>query len=99
MYAVMFIFQISRKVFRKASVLSANRIEKSFVRQKYCVAQHYTKRPLLVETKLHIPVLGEVEELLEETDAFSFTYQLLDCLCTKFKIGFSGIFVAKTECD
>ena len=40
--------------------------------------------------------MGDTDELLQELDAFCFTYQHVDCLYTLFKNRFSGKVVAKS---
>ena len=48
-----------------------------------------------------LQLIGDVEELLQELDAFFFNYQHVDCLYTIFKYRFSGRTVVKSGqiCD
>ena len=61
----------------------------------YCVAFHNDNTCFVSNCKIHIILLGNVEELLKKLDSFCFTYQHVDCLYTLFKYRFSGKVFAK----
>ena len=52
--------------------------------------------PLVKITFYYLVLLGEVERLLHELDAFCCIYQHVDCLYTLFNYRFKGKFIAKS---
>ena len=62
----------------------------------YCVAFYNDKTCSVSICKLHVILLGNVEELLKKLDTFCFTYQHVDFLYTLFKYRFSGKVSAKS---
>ena len=63
----------------------------------YFVDFHNDKTCFVSNGKLHILLLGNVEELLEKLDTFCFTYQHVDCLYTLFKYRFIGRLLQRVE--
>ena len=88
----------------KSLFISANTYEKNIVCTDYCIAHHDDKTCPLPACKYHIILLGNVEELLQKLDTFSFTHKHVDCLTYKqvnclytlFKYRFSGKVIAKS---
>ena len=81
---------------RKCLFISANMYSKPFLCNDYCVAFHNGKTCSVFNCKIHIVLLGNVEELLKKLDTFCFTYQHVDCLYTLFNYRFSGQVIAKS---
>ena len=75
--------------------ISANTYEKYIVSKKYCIARHDDKMCFLPIGRYHIILLGNIKELLQKLDAFSFKYQHVDCLYTLLKYRFSDKIVLK----
>ena len=90
--------QLSHKIFRKkASLFLQLHIKKNILCTDYCIAHHDEKTCFLPACKNHIILVGNVEELMKNSDTFFFTYQCVDCLYTLFKYRFSGKVVAKSR--
>ena len=83
------------KFSEKGLFISARTYEKDIVCTYYCIGHHDDKTCLFPGCNYHIILLGNVEELLKNLDAFCFTYQHVDCLYTLLKYRFSGKFIAK----
>ena len=83
------------KISEKSLFISAKTYEKFIVCKDYCIAHYDDKMCSLPACKYHIILLGEIEELLHESDTFCFTYQHVECLYTLFKYRFSGKISAK----
>ena len=62
----------------------------------YCVAFHNDKTCFVSNCKFHNILLGNVEELLKNSDTFCFTYQHVDSLYTLLKCQFSEKVIAKS---
>ena len=76
--------------------ISANTHEKYIVCKEYCIARHDDKMCFLPNCRYHIILIGNIKELLQKLDAFSFNYQHVDCMYTLFKYRFSGKIVIKS---
>ena len=50
----------------------------------------------LPNCRYHIILICNIKQLLKQMDAFCFSYQHVDCLCTLFKYRFSGKIVVKS---
>ena len=61
-----------------------------------CIARHDDKMCFLPNCRYHIPLIGNIKELLQKLVAFCFNYQHVDCLYTLFKYHFSGKIVLKS---
>ena len=70
--------------------------EKYIVSKEYCIAGHDDKMCFLPNCRYHIILIGNIKELLQKLDAFSFNYQQVDCLYTLFKYRFNGKIVIKS---
>ena len=81
-----FFTEYSRKMFNSF----CKHVQKYIVCNDYCVAFHNDKTCFVSNCKIHIILLGNVEELLKKLDTFCFTYQHVDCLYTLLKYRFSG---------
>ena len=86
------------KFSEKCSFNSANTYEKYLVCNDYSQWQafHNDKTCFVCDCKLHVLLLGNVDELLKKLDTFCFTYQHVDCLYTLFNYRFSGKIIAKS---
>ena len=76
--------------------IPANTYEKYIVRKKSCTACHDDKLCFLLNCRYHIILIGNIKDLLQKLDAFSFNYQYVDCLYILFKYRFSGTIVVKS---
>ena len=76
--------------------ISANTYEKFLVSKEYCIARHNDKMCFLPNCRYHIILIGNIKELLQKLDAFSFNYQHVACLYTLFKYRFIGKIVIKS---
>ena len=76
--------------------LSANTYEKYVVCNYYCVACHDAEVCFLPVFGLHILILGNNEELLENLDTLCFTYQHVSIQHIVFKYRFSGNIVVNS---
>ena len=76
----------------------ANRYEKCNLSKYYCMAQHDNKICLLTFCRYHNRLIGVIEKLMPNLDAFcSSTDQQVDCLYTSFKYHFSYKSALKIE--
>ena len=72
----------------------ANTYKNYSMSEKDCIVLHDDKVCFLPNCRYHIILIGDIKELLQKLDAFSFNYQHVDCLYTVFRYRFSGkIFV------
>ena len=76
--------------------ISANTYENYIVSKKYCIPCHDDKMCFLPNCRHHLILIGNIKELLQKLDAFSFNYQHVDYLYTLFKYSFSGKIVVKS---
>ena len=84
------------KNFSKNSLfISANTYEKHIVSKEYCIARHDDNMCFLPNSRYHIILIGNINELLEKLDAFCFNYQHVVGLYTLLKYRFSGKIVVK----
>ena len=85
------------KNFSKNSLfISANTYEKHIVSKEYCIARHDDNMCFLPNSRYHIILIGNINELLEKLDAFCFNYQHVVGLYTLLKYRFSGKIVVKS---
>ena len=76
----------------------ANRYENCNLSKDYCMAQHDNKICLLPFCRYHNRLIGVIEKLMPNLDAFcSSTDQQVDCLYTSFKYHFSYKSALKIE--
>ena len=68
----------------KRIFIFSNTYKKFIVCNDYCEAFHNDKTCLVSHCKLHIILLGNVEEPLKKLDSFYFTYYHVDCLYSLF---------------
>ena len=80
---------------KKRPFISANTYEKCIVSQEFCIAHQGDKMCFLPICSYHIILIGQIIELLQKLNAFSFNYQHVDCLCALFKHRFTGKIVVK----
>ena len=83
------------KLSEKSFFISATTYEKYIVSKDYYIA-HQNEQTFFPACKYHFVLLGNVQELLKNLDAFCFNYQHVDCLYTLFKYRFSGKVIAKS---
>ena len=76
--------------------ISANTYEKYIVSKEYFIARHDDKMCFPANCRYHIILIGNIKDLLQKMDAFSFNYQHVDCLYTLFKQRFSDKIVLKS---
>ena len=79
----------------KNLITSANTYKKNCLQRLLCSLSN-DKTCFVSNCKLHIILLGNVEELLRKFDIFCFTYQHVYCLYTLFRYRFSGEVIAKS---
>ena len=76
--------------------ISANTYEKNIVSTDYSIARHDDRMCFLPNGRYHNILIGNIEDLLQKLDAFSFNYQHVDCLYILFKYRFSDRIVVKS---
>ena len=64
--------------------------------ENYCIARHNDKMCFLANSRYHVLLSGNVEELLQKLDPLCLTYQHVDCVYTLFKYWFNGNIVVKS---
>ena len=81
----------------KISILvSANLCEKYILSKNYCIVHHEDKMCFWPKCSYLFILLEDIEELLQKSDAFYFTYQHVVCLYTLFKYRFNDQTVVKS---
>ena len=85
-----------RNYSKNSLFISAKTYEKCIMSKEYCIARHDDKMCLLPNWRYHIKLIGNVKELRQKLDAFSFNYQHLDCLYTPFRYRSIGKTVVKS---
>ena len=88
--------QLLRKVFVKQLFPFCKYILKKIVSKEYCIAHHNVKMCFLLNSRYHVFLLGNLEQLLQKLDPLLFTYQHVHCLHTLFKYRIKGNFVVKS---
>ena len=76
--------------------ISANTYEKYIVSKEYCIARHDDKMCCLPICRYYIFLIGNIKELVQTLNSFSFDYQHVDCLYTLFRYRFNGKIVIKS---
>ena len=71
--------------------------DKYIVCKDYCIAHHDVKTCFLPTCKYPIILFRQFDELLQKSDTFCSTYQLVDCLYTLFRYRFNGKIFAKSR--
>ena len=84
------------KFSKNSHLISANTCEKYIVSKQCCIARHDDKMCFLPNSSYHNKPIGDPEPLLQELDAFCFSYKHMDCLYTLVKNRFSGKINAKS---
>ena len=74
----------------KNSFFFCKYLKKFIVSEEYCIAHPYAELVFLPECRYHNSLLGNVVDLLQQTDSLSLLYQHVDCLYALFKYRFSG---------
>ena len=88
--------QFFYKLFKNSLFISANAYEKNIVIKEYFISRLDDKLCFLPNCRYHIILIGNIEELLQKSDAFCVNYQHVDCLYALFKYRSSGKIVVKS---